>query len=292
MQKLSPIEINEICEELGETYPKNIEKVHGGDIHNAWRIEFSNKKLFLKRNIRNKKFLEFEKYCLQNLRKYINEENLVIPEVIAYINIKNIEILLIEWIDMHNFDQKKLGKGLGELHLKSAESNPKMFGFPVEGFIGTTDQKKGLEDNWIDCFLNLRIIPQLLSLKSRILDKEIINKVKEKIKSELLNHKPINALVHGDLWSGNVGMDKNGKGVIFDPASWWADNEVDIAMTKLFGGFRKEFYEEYHRIFPIKNGFEKRIIIYNFYHILNHANMFGGGYLNQVEDYVKAILNM
>jgi len=292
MQKLSPIEINEICEELGETYPKSIEQVHGGDIHNAWRIEFSNKKLFLKRNIRNKKFLEFEKYCLQNLRKYINQENLVIPEVIAYKNIKNIEILLIEWIDMHNFDQKKLGKGLGELHLKSAESNPKMFGFPVEGFIGTTDQKKGLEDNWIDCFLNLRIIPQLLSLKSRILDKEIINKVKEKIKSELLNHKPINALVHGDLWSGNAGMDKNGKGVIFDPASWWADNEVDIAMTKLFGGFRKEFYEEYHRIFPIKNGFEKRIIIYNFYHILNHANMFGGGYLKQVKDYVKAILNM
>ena len=292
MQKLSPIEINEICEELGETYPKSIEEVHGGDIHSAWRIEFSNKKLFLKRNIRNKKFLEFEKYCLQNLRKYINQENLVIPEVIAYKNIKNIEILLIEWIDMHNFDQKKLGKGLGELHLKSAESNPKMFGFPVEGFIGTTDQKKGLEDNWIDCFLNLRIIPQLLSLKSRILDEEIINKVKEKIQSELLNHKPINALVHGDLWSGNAGMDKNGKGVIFDPASWWADNEVDIAMTKLFGGFRKEFYEEYHRIFPIKNGFEKRIIIYNFYHILNHANMFGGGYLNQVEDYVKAILKM
>ena len=292
MQKLSPIEINEICEELGETYPKSIEQVHGGDIHNAWRIEFSNKKLFLKQNIRNTKFLEFEKYCLQNLRKYINQENLVIPEVIAYKNIKNIEILLIEWIDMHNFDQKKLGKGLGELHLKSAESNPKMFGFPVEGFIGTTDQKKGLEDNWIDCFLNLRIIPQLLSLKSRILDKEIINKVKEKIKSELLNHKPINALVHGDLWSGNAGMDKNGKGVIFDPASWWADNEVDIAMTKLFGGFQNEFYEEYHKILPIKNGFEKRIIIYNFYHILNHANMFGGGYLKQVEDYVKAILNM
>ena len=292
MQKLSPIEINEICEELGETYPKSIEQVHGGDIHSAWRIEFSNKKLFLKRNIRNKKFLKFEKYCLQNLRKYINQENLVIPEVIAYKNIKNIEILIIEWIDMDNFDQKKLGKGLGELQLKSSESNPKMFGFPVEGFIGTSDQKKGLEDNWINCFLNLRIIPQLLILKSTTLDKEIINKVKEKIKSELLNHKPINALVHGDLWSGNAGIDKSGKGVIFDPASWWADNEVDIAMTKLFGGFRKEFYEEYHRIFPIKKGFEKRIIIYNFYHILNHANMFGGGYLKQVQDYVKAILDM
>jgi len=124
------------------------------------------------------------------------------------------------------------------------------------------------------------------------LDKEIVNKVKEKIKSELLNHKPTNALVHGDLWSGNAGIDKKGRGVIFDPASWWADNEVDIAMTRLFGGFGNEFYEEYHKIFPIIEGFEKRIIIYNFYHILNHANMFGGGYFNQAKDYVKAILNM
>jgi len=292
MQKLSSIEVSEICDELGEAYPKNISQLKGGDIHSAWQIEFSNKKLFLKRNVRNKKYLQFEKYCLQNLRKYINQENLIIPEVIAYKNIKNTEILLIEWIDMEYFDQKKLGKGLGEMHLNSAESNPKMFGFPVEGFIGITDQKKGWEENWIDCFLNLRIIPQLLILENKVIGKETINNVKEKIKSELLNHEPINSLVHGDLWTGNVGVEINGKGVIFDPASWWADNEVDIAMTKLFGGFSKEFYDEYHKIFPIKKGFEKRIIIYNFYHILNHANMFGGGYLDQVKDYIKAILNM
>jgi len=292
MQKLSPFEVNEICTELGETYPKSIEPVHGGDIHSAWKIEFSNKNFFLKKNYRKKKFLEFEKYCLQNLRKYINQENLIIPEVITYKNIKNIEILLIEWIDMQNLDQKKLGKGLGEMQLKSAESNPKKFGFPVEGFIGTTDQKKGWENNWLDCFLNLRIMPQLSIINSNFLDQATINNVKEKIKIELLNHKPINTLVHGDLWSGNVGIDKSGKGVMFDPASWWADNEVDIAMTKLFGGFGKEFYEEYHKIFPIKEGFEKRIIIYNFYHILNHANMFGGSYINQVKNYVQAILSM
>ena len=292
MQKLSPIEVNEICTELGETYPKSIEPVHGGDIHSAWQIEFSNRKFFLKRNDKNKKFLEFEKYCLQNLKIYINRKNLVIPEVITYKNINNIEILLIEWIDMQNFDQKKLGKGLGEMHLKSAESNPKMFGFQVEGFIGTSDQQKGLRDDWLDCFLNLRIMPQLSILNPKTLDQAIIDKIKEKIKLELFNHKPINALVHGDLWSGNVGTDKSGKGVIFDPASWWADNEVDIAMTKLFGGFGKEFYEEYHKIFPLKKNFENRIIIYNFYHILNHANMFGGSYLNQVKNYVKAILRM
>jgi len=88
MQKLSHIEVNEICTELGETYPKSIEPVHGGDIHSAWQIEFSNKKLFLKRNDKNKKFLEFEKNCLQNLKQFINQKNLVIPEVITYRNIK------------------------------------------------------------------------------------------------------------------------------------------------------------------------------------------------------------
>ncbi len=292
MQKLSHTEVSEICNELGESYPKSVEQVHGGDIHSAWQIEFANTKLFLKRNNRKKKFLEFEKYCLQNLKEFINEKNLIIPEVIAYKNINNIEILLIEWIDMQNFDQKKLGKGLGEMHLNSSKSSPKIFGYPIEGFIGLTDQKKGWENNWIDCFLNLRIIPQLSILKLNVLDKETKNKVKEKIQSELLKHEPINTLVHGDLWSGNVGIDRNGKGVIFDPASWWADNEVDIAMTKLFGGFRNEFYEEYHKIFPIKQGFEKRITIYNFYHILNHANMFGGLYFNEVRNYVQAILRM
>ena len=73
MQKLSHTEVSEICDELGEAYPKSIEQVQGGDIHSAWQIEFSNKKFFLKRNIRNKKFLEFEKYCLQNLKEFINQ---------------------------------------------------------------------------------------------------------------------------------------------------------------------------------------------------------------------------
>ena len=114
MQTLSPIEISEICDELGEAYPKSIEQVHGGEIHSSWKIEFSDKKLFLKRNDRNKKFLKFETNCLQNLKKFINQENLVIPEVFAYKNINNIEILLIEWIDMQNFNQKKLGKVLGK----------------------------------------------------------------------------------------------------------------------------------------------------------------------------------
>ena len=100
------------------------------------------------------------------------------------------------------------------------------------------------------------------------------------------------SLVHGDLWSGNIGVNQMNKGVIFDPASWWADCEVDIAMTRLFGSFQNEFYENYHKIVPTKKGYEKRTIIYNFYHVLNHANMFGGSYCNLVQSYIRNILNM
>jgi len=292
MEHLSNIEVSEICHQLGTSYPKSIKQIYGGNIHSSWEIEFKTNKFFLKRNKRARKFLKFEEYCLRNLQANINEENLTIPKVIAYLEVLDVEILVMEWIDMQNSDQTKLGKGLGEMHLKSNESNPKQFGYPVEGFIGITQQERGWENNWIDCFINLRIEPQLSVLKNNFLDIKTKNRIKEKIKSELLKHKPINALVHGDLWSGNKGVGQNGKGVIFDPASWWADSEVDIAMTKLFGGFNREFYEEYHKVIPLKEGFEKRFIIYNFYHILNHANMFGGSYIYQVQNYVKRIMTL
>ena len=292
MQKLPYIEVNEICNKLGESAPKSIKQVFGGDIHTSWQIEFKNAKFFLKRNERDKKLLKFEESCLNNLQKFINYENLIIPKVISYIEIDNVELLLMEWIDMKNSDQKKLGKGLGEMHIQSNESNPKSFGYHTQGYIGTTNQMRGWENNWIECFINLRIEPQLATLENFFLEIEIKNKIKSKIKSELNDYKPFNSLIHGDLWSGNIGVNNMNKGVIFDPACWWADSEVDIAMTRLFGNFRREFYENYHKIVPLKKGFERRTIIYNFYHVLNHANMFGRSYWNQVEDYIKKIMSM
>ena len=292
MEKLSPIEVSEICNQLGESSPKSIKQVFGGDIHNSWQIEFKNAKFFLKRNERKQKFLKFEESCLKNLQKYINSENLIIPEVVKYIEVNNVELLVMEWIDMGNSDQKKLGKGLGEMHIQSNESNPKSFGYHTQGYIGTTNQMRGWENNWIECFINLRIEPQLATLENFFSEIEIKNKIKSKIKSELNDYKPFNSLIHGDLWSGNIGVNNMNKGVIFDPACWWADSEVDIAMTRLFGNFRREFYENYHKIVPLKKGFERRTIIYNFYHVLNHANMFGRSYWNQVEDYIKKIMSM
>lgn len=292
MQNLSSLEVNEICKQLGEYSPIKIQRVYGGNIHSTWQIEFVNSKFFLKKNQSKERYLKFEKNCLNNLKKYISNENLIIPKVVSYIEVNNIELLLMEWINMSNSCQENLGKGLGEMHIASNSENPGKFGYPIKGYIGTSEQIKGWEGNWIDCFINLRIEPQLAKFNSNFISKDVKNKLNKQIKSVLNRHKPFNCLIHGDLWTGNVGTNEKNKGVIFDPACWWADNEMDIAMTKLFGSFKNEFYEEYHKVIPKKETFEKRITIYNFYHVLNHANMFGGSYLHLVEDYIKEIILM
>ncbi len=292
MSILSTIEVNEICKHLRESAPKSIQEVSGGSIHQAFKINFESRNIFVKINRTKKLFLAFEKYCLNNLKKYANKEYLIIPNVIDYFKLKNAEILIMEWIDMTKNDQTNLGKGLAEIHKISQGSNLGRFGYEIDGFIGKSNQIKGWEINWADCFINLRLEPQLRMLQENILNLDLKNKLKSKIYKHLLKHDPKISLVHGDLWAGNIGVHKSDKGVLFDPACWWADSEVDLAMTRLFGGFNYEFYDEYNKIIPKKEGLEERILIYNFYHILNHANIFGGSYVTEVKNYTKRIMNL
>jgi len=292
MNTLSNNELSEICHRLGEPKIIKIQKIFGGCINHSWRIDFKDSIIFLKKNDRDQKLLKFEQYCLNDLRKYANSQNIFIPKVINYFEYENNEFLLLEWMDLNDYDQRKLGAGIAEIHLNSNKNNPNKFGYPVEGFIGTTKQQNGWEKNWVNCFIKLRIEPQLSLLKHYSLSINLINRIKSKIKVHLSDHNPMNCLIHGDLWSGNISTDSLKKGIIFDPSCWWADSEIDIAMTRLFGGFTDDFYNEYFKIIKEKNGSNKRTAIYNFYHILNHANMFGGNYINEVHNYINIILNM
>ena len=292
MIKLSINEVSEICNRLGQSRPMNIQKIGGGCINHCWRIDFKDSRFFLKKNERDQKLLKFEQYCLNDLRKYTNSQNIIIPKVINYFEYENSEFLVMEWLDLKNLNQKKLGAGIAEIHLNSNKNQPNKFGYPVLGFIGTTEQLDGWENNWCDCFIKLRIEPQLLLLKKFSTDINLINRIKSKIKVHLSNHDPMNSLIHGDLWSGNISSGYLEKGVIFDPSCWWADSEIDIAMTRLFGGFTDDFYNEYFKIIKEKKGSKDRTTIYNFYHILNHANIFGGSYINQVNNYINLILSM
>ena len=292
MIKLSNNELSEICHRLGTSKIINIQKIFGGCINHSWKLTLTDSTIFLKKNNRDQKLLKFEQYCLNDLRQYTNSQNIIIPKVINYFEYENNEFLLLDWMDLNNSNQKKLGAGIAEMHLNSNKKNPNKFGYPTPGFIGTTQQLHGWDSNWINCFINLRIEPQLSLLKNCSLSTNLIDRIKSQIKVHLSDHDPMNCLIHGDLWSGNISTGHLDKGIIFDPSCWWADSEIDIAMTRLFGGFTDDFYNEYFKIIKENKGSDKRTTIYNFYHILNHANMFGGSYINQVNNYINMILNM
>ena len=272
---------------------KKITSVSGGCIHKSWCIELLDGKKFFAKTTSNKDFpmLKFEANCLKQLKKYSNEEYLKVPEIIKIKQFRKNSILLLNWINLDRGDQTKLGKGLAYMHKASFEKHLKKFGWADDGFIGINIQKGGWNDNWGVYFVNFRLQPQL----ALAFENGFINQNYKKYLPNFINflnkNEPNACLVHGDLWSGNSATSKSSEGIIFDPASYWADREVDIAMTRLFGGFSKDFYSGYNSIWKLSSTAEERIDIYNLYHIINHANIFKGNYINQTITLLNKVIN-
>ena len=254
--------------------------VGGGCIHKAWCVQFQNgKKVFAKSNhIDNINMFKFERECLLVLKRFAHKPYTLIPQPLDLIIYQNLSILCLEWIEQKKSQQNLLGKGLALLHKSSSNENNKNFGWEEEGFIGSNRQIRGWDINWGKFFVNYRLRPQLKQAANWGLKAENYEEVLIYLSSYLNNHNPDISLVHGDLWSGNCGTTENDLGALYDPACYWGDREVDIAMTKLFGGFTKEFYNGYEAIWPLDEFSKNRTEIYNLYHLLNHANMFGGSY--------------
>ena len=254
--------------------------VGGGCIHKAWCIQLKNgKKVFAKsNNIDNINMFKYERECLLALKRFANESYICIPKPIDLIIYRNKSILFLEWMELKQSEQNILGKGLALLHKSSTEEKNIKFGWEEEGFIGSNAQIRGWDNNWGQFFVNYRLRPQLIKAAKWGVRIDDYEDVLTYLSSYLNNHSPTASLVHGDLWAGNCAITKNGLGSLYDPASYWGDREVDIAMTKLFGGFNKEFYQGYEEIWPIDESAKDRTEIYNLYHLLNHANIFGGSY--------------
>ena len=254
--------------------------IGGGCIHNAWCIQFQNgKKVFAKSNhIDNINMFKFECECLSVLKRFANKSYICVPETLDLISHQNLSILFLEWINLKQSHQYFLGKGLALLHKSSSECGQKNFGWEKVGYIGSSKQIKGWESNWGEFFVNYRLRPQLIQAKAWGIKIGDFEDVLQYLSSYLNNHHPVVSIVHGDLWSGNCGNTTNDLGCLYDPASYWADREVDIAMTKLFGGFKNDFYRGYEEIWPLDKFSKNRTDIYNLYHLLNHANIFGGSY--------------
>lgn len=183
-----------------------------------------------------------------------------------------------------------LGEQLAALH---AEVQP-AFGWVSDNAIGATPQPNPMSDDWAEFFRRHRLEFQLeRSLTSGFGGSALKTKgerLGKRLKDLLAGHAPIPSLLHGDLWSGNFAAMKDGRPVIFDPAVYWGDREADIAMTELFGRFPQAFYDAYSAAWALDPGYRVRRTLYNLYHVLNHLNLFGGGYARQAERMMDELL--
>lgn len=185
---------------------------------------------------------------------------------------------------------RRLGAALAALHRCVGTH----YGWHRDNVIGATPQPNAISDDWPAFWREQRLGFQLQRAAAGGCSTGLRQKgerLLEQVDELLRGHTPPPALLHGDLWSGNYAVLANGDPVIFDPAVYYGDRETDLAMTELFGGFTREFYNAYHAHYPLDEGYARRKILYNLYHVLNHFNLFGGGYAAQAERMMDRLLN-
>jgi protein-ribulosamine 3-kinase len=187
--------------------------------------------------------------------------------------------LVLEYLDLNGRkDFAALGRMLASTHRKAGPR----FGWQRDNYIGATPQPNAWCDDWSRFWMERRLRPQLELARRNGFRIELPET------SLLEDHQPTPSLLHGDLWSGNAGFTADGP-VVFDPAVYYGDREADLAMTELFGGFPREFYRAYNELWPLDEGYPRRKHLYNLYHLLNHLNLFGGGYLAQVQSTLRLL---
>lgn len=184
--------------------------------------------------------------------------------------------------------ERVLGLQLAELH----RHTQKQFGWHRDNTIGLTPQRNDQSADWIEFFRKHRLQFQLELAAANGFGGELIDlgaQLCEQLDKLFVEYDPAVSLLHGDLWGGNWGS-VDGEPVVFDPAVYYGDRESDIAMTGLFGGFGQTFYEAYDSSWPMQQGHEARLKLYQLYHVLNHLNLFGRGYLQQALMLARALL--
>ncbi len=189
--------------------------------------------------------------------------------------------LALEWLELDERSSQAdaaLGHKLAEMHQNSDDT----FGWHRNNFIGRTPQPNPRLANWSEFFLLHRLGFQFDRLIASHPDEswaDLKDAIFQSWNESHADHDPKPALVHGDLWRGNAAAIGRDQPVVFDPAVHYADRETDLAMTRLFGGFSESFYLAYEETWPLPSGHQQRRLYYKLYHILNHANLFAGGYL-------------
>lgn len=264
--------------------------VGGGSISRSFVAETDHGKWFVKQN--RSELLDMFIAEADGLRALAGCPELRVPHVIGTGTFGEDAVLILEYVELHPLRGRNgdtAGRALAALH----RINGAQFGWHRANYIGSTRQSNLPRTAWPEFFANERLRPQLALAERHGYDRELITdgmRLAEKLPVLFSTDQPQASLLHGDLWSGNTACDADGRLVLFDPAVYYGDREADLAMTELFGGFPANFYDAYRDAWPLADGYARRRTLYNLYHVLNHLNLFGGGYLHQAKRMIGALL--
>lgn len=266
---------------------RGIETVAGG-LHDAHRLRFERADIFLKTTrYERAAMLDDEADGLAALRR---SGTVITPQPLLHGIAGEMAYLALRWTDLHPPTpeaQQRLGRMLAALHRCEADR----YGWPRDNHIGLIRQPNGWCDDWATFFAEQRLGFQLRLAEQRGADwVDRGFELLDRLPRLLDGHEPSPSLLHGDLWNGNMAMRADGEPVIFDPAVYHGDRETDLAMTELFGGFSPAFYSTYEEEWPLDDGYAERRPLYQLYHVINHANMFGSGYERQAVRLIESLL--
>ena len=287
--------MNELCnyiaQQLSASFNQSVQiqkqtQVFGGDINNTFHLQTNLGSFLLKLNNGSLKDM-FQKE-FQGLQLLHQTNTIHVPQPILSGSFENDIFLVTEYIQKGNAPinfWQTFAQNLAALHRFSNNQ----FGLSTNNYIGSLHQQNNFCNTWSEFYGSQRIMPLMqLAFNQNKCSKEDLM-LAEKLCKHLYNlfpeEKP--ALIHGDLWSGNFMCNENGNPVIYDPAIYYGNREMDIAMSLLFGGFDKSFYEYYNEVFPLQSNWKERVRLCQLYPLLVHLILFGGSYYYRVIDILK-----
>ena len=262
--------------------------VAGGDINAAWRLKTSGGDLFIKTS----RATAFDMFSAEaeGLAELEKANAVRVPAVVAFGVTEADAWIALEWLEFSRAGgdvEEMLGQRLAALHRALASRH----GWHRDNTIGLTPQPNNYSDNWVEFFRTHRLLHQLELAEQGghggELQREGIQ-LASNLERLFDGYDPSPSLLHGDLWGGNWSA-VHGEPVIFDPAVYFGDRETDLAMTRLFGGFGSRFYHAYDESWPLEDGNRERCMLYQLYHVLNHLNLFGSGYLGRSMQLIRAL---
>ncbi|MDH4259254.1 MAG: fructosamine kinase family protein [Gammaproteobacteria bacterium] len=264
--------------------------VRGGSINDCFRWQTDRGPVFVKHApLARLAMFEAEADGLARLRE---AGALRVPETLALGHSDSEAFLALEWLDIVEPDagaEERFGEALAWQHRVVGAGH----GLARDNYVGATLQGNAATEDWVKFWRERRLQPQLELAAAnghtgRLQDRG--RRLAEAMDVFFASYRPVASLLHGDLWAGNRGALRDGTPVVFDPAVYYGDREADLAMTALFGSFGPRFYSAYAATWPMDQAAGTRRALYNLYHVLNHLNLFGGGYRAQAEGMIDQLL--